>query len=263
MEVRVLKLSGAKDPDEYIKTFGADKFRRVLDESKTGFDHKTTQILAKYDVSVGSERIKATSEVCALIAEYWSGVEREIYIAEASKLLGLPNDVLKNSVEQIRRKNGRDAKARESREAQASVKNYGDRINPDAAKDPRAASAEETVLGLLLMFEEYRFAVEKGEIALTEADFVTDFNRRVYSAIMRLHQSESGLRRELLGAEFSPDEMGRIEKTEMARQQLLQNGPEVFRSAVRALQEAKKQDALKGASLDERLAYLREKRKNT
>ncbi len=262
MDVRVLKLSGAKDPDEYIKTFGADKFRRVLEESKTGFDHKTAQILAKYDLSVGSDRIKATSEVCTLIAEYWSGVEREIYIADASARLGLPTDVIKNSVEQIRRKNGREARARESREAQASVKNYGDRINPDAAKDPRAASAEETVLGLLLLREEYRSAVERGEIALSEEDFVTDFNRRVFAAVMRLHRSEGGFRHELLGVEFSPDEMGRIEKTEIARQQLLSNGPEVFRSAINALREAKKAEQLKGASLDERLAYLREKRKN-
>lgn len=263
MDVRVLKLNGAKDPDEYIRKYGVESFRRVLDESKTGFDHKTAQILARHDISIGSERIKATGEICALIAEYWSGVEREIYISEAAKRLELPADVIKNSVEQIRRKKGREARARDSREAQASVKNYGDRVNPDAARDPRAAAAEETVLGLLLLREEYCSAVEKGEIQLSEEDFVTDFNRRVFVAVMRLHQGESGLRHELLGLEFSPDEMGRIEKTEMARQQLHSNGPEVLRSAISALKEAKKQDTLKGASLNERLAYLREKRKNT
>ena len=37
VDVRVLKLEGAKDPDEYIKHFGADAFRRVLDGSLTGF----------------------------------------------------------------------------------------------------------------------------------------------------------------------------------------------------------------------------------
>ena len=259
MDVRVLKLNGAKDPDEFIHKFGADRFRQALDQSRTGFDHKATQILSRYDVSVGTDKIKATGEICSLIAEYWSGVEREIYLAQASKMLGLPIDVLKNSVEQLRNKQRRADAAKESREAMASVKNFGDRINPDAAKDPRAASAEETVLGLLLMYEEYRTVVERGEVALTDEDFVTDFHRRVFAAVMRGHRSEGGLRLELLGAEFTPDEMGRIEKTEMMRRQLSQNGIDVFRSAVRVLQDARKKENMQSVDLNERLAYLREK----
>ncbi len=259
MDVRVLKMNGAKDPDEYIRKFGADRFRQVLDESRTGFDHKSDQILSRYDLTVGSDRIKASNEICALIAEYWSGVEREVYISQVSGKLGLSPEVLKNSVEQIRRKNTRAYVARESREAQASVKNFGDRINPDAAKNPRATSAEDTVLGLLLGFEEYRNAVEKGEIELVEDDFVTAFNRRVFASVMRLHCGESGFRPELLGMEFSTDEMGRIEKTEMARSQLA-HSTEIFRSAVRVLKEAKKKEAMQGESLDQRLAYLREKK---
>ena len=259
MDVRVLKMNGAKDPDEFIRKFGADRFRQVLDQSRTGFDHKAAQIMARYDVTVGSDKIKASGEMCALIAEYYSAVEREVYLAQASKMLELPVDVLKNSVEQIRKKQSRANAAKESREAVATVKNFGDRINPDAAKDPRAATAEETVLGLLLMFEEYRNAVEKGEILLVEEDFVTAFNRRVFSAVMQGHRSEGGLRMELLGAAFTPDEMGRIEKTEMMRRQLSQNGPEVFRSAVRALQDARKKESMQSVDLNERLAYLREK----
>ena len=260
MDVRVLKMNGAKDPDEYIKRFGAERFRALLEQSRTGFEHKTEQILSKYDLTVGSDKIKATSEICTLIAEYWSGVEREVYIGEAAKLLELPSEVLKNSVEQIRRRQGRANAAKESREAQASVKNFGDRINPDAVKDPRAASAEETVLGLLLIFEEYRSAVDTGEIELTAQDFVTDFNRRVFESVMRMHRGEGGLRTELLGMEFSPDEMGRIEKNVVARQQLSHNGPEVFRSAVAVLRDARRQETLKEGSLNDRLAYLREKK---
>ncbi len=260
MDVRVLKLNGAKDPDEYIRRFGADKFRQVLDQSRTGFDHKAEQILSRYDITVGSDKIKATGEICALIAEYWSGVEREVYLAQASTMLGLPVDVLKNSVTQIRNKQSRAYAAKQSREAVASIKNFGDRVNPDAAKDPRAASAEETVIGLLLMYEEYRNAVESGEIELAEADFVTEFNRRVFSAVMRLHSSEGGLRHELLGMEFEPDEMGRIEKTEMQRRGLSQNGPNVLRSAIEVLREERQKESMQDMDLNTRLAYLRDKK---
>ena len=263
MDVRVLKLNGAKDPDEYIKKFGADRFRRTLEESKTGFDYKSERIFAKYDLTVGSDKIKASNEVCALIAEYWSPVEREVYLGQASERLELPVDVLKNSVEQIRRKQSREAAQQRSREAQATVKKFGDQVNTEAAKDPRATAAEETVLGLLLLREEHRHAVETGKIPLSGSDFVTDFNRRVFVAVMRMHASEHGLHEELLGEDFSPDEMGRIQKMEIARQQLTQNGEEVFRSAVQVLRDIGEQNSVKESSLSDRIEYLRKKRKST
>ena len=259
MDVRVLKLNGAKDPDEYIQKFGSDRFRRILEESKTGFEYKLERILSKYDVTVGSDKIKASGEICQVISEYPSPVEREVYLATASKRLDLPVEVLKNSVSHLRAKGTRAQREKESREAQASIKNYGDRINPDAAKAPRAASAEETVLGLLFLFTEYRDAVQTGEIPLTEEDFVTDFHRRVFVELMRLHGTEQGLRFELLGATFNPDEMGRIERLEMLRQQLINNTPEVFRSAVGVLKETAQKNAASEKDLNAHLAYLRQK----
>ncbi|MBQ9774118.1 MAG: DNA primase [Clostridia bacterium] len=260
MDVRVLKLGGAKDPDEYITKFGAERFGRVLEESRTGFEYKLERILSRYDLSVGSDKIKASSEICAAIAEYYSPVEREVYIKTVSDKLELPSDVLRNTVEQVRRRQTRERAAQESREAQASVKNFGDRINPDAARDVRAASAEEAVLGLLLIFEEYRNAVDTGEIPLSDTDFVTAFHKRVFEEVMRLHRSESGFRFELLGVSFSADEVGRIERMEMTRQQLSQNGPSVLRSAVAALKNAKEKENLQGEDLNARLAYLRQKK---
>ena len=260
MDVRVLKLDGAKDPDEFIQKFGADRFRRVLDDSKTGFEYQAERILARYDLTVGSDKIKASRDLCAVIAEYWSAVEREVYLNYASKKLELPAEILKNSVEQIRQKQRREQANRESREAQATVKNFGDRINPEAAADPRAAAAEEAVLGLLILFPEYRDAGERGEIPLAETDFITGFHRRVFAEIMRQHGSEAGFRFELLGMTFEPDEIGRIEKMEMTRGQLSQNGPEVFRSAVRVLQDTRESKAMAEADLNARLAYLREKK---
>lgn len=260
MEVRVLKLSGAKDPDEYIQKFGADRFRRVLEESKTGFEYKFERILSRYDLSVGTDKIKASNDICAAIAEYYSPVEREVYLNHAATRLEMPADVLRNTVEQIRRRQVRERETRESRAAQASVKNFGDRINPEAARDPRGTAAEEALLGLLLIFEEYRNAVERGEVPLLSTDFITAFHRRVFEEIMRLHGSESGFRFELLGINFSADEVGRIEKMEMTRRQLSENGPSVFRSAVAVLKEARERENMRDGDLNTQLAYLREKK---
>ncbi len=260
MEVRVLKLPDAKDPDEFIARFGKDRFRQVLDNSQTGFEYKLGNVLGHYHLDIGSEKIRASSEICGIISGYSSPVEREVYLSRASEALGLPVEVLRNSVEKIRNKELAELRARRSREAQASVKNYGDRINPDAARDPKAASAEESVLGLMLMFEEYRTVIAKGEIKLTAADFVTEFHRRVFERVMELQASEHGFRFELLGESFTADEVGRIKKMEVTRQGLTQNGPEVFRSAVGTLLEIGRQKQAQQGDISAQLAYLREKK---
>ena len=261
MDVRVLKLNGAKDPDEYIQKFGPDRFRRVVEESRTGFEYKAGRVLSRYDLSEGSDKIRASNELCAVIAEYPAPVEREVYLTYVSTKLGFPIDVLRNSVDQIRRQNRKDQALRETREAQATLKNFGDRINPDAAKHPRAAAAEEAVIGLLLIYEEYRNAVQNGTVELDEDHFVTDFYRRVFASVMRRHATEEGLSVALMGAEFTPDEMGRIEKAEVSRNQLSQNGPEVFRSSVEALKTEKRRLTVSEEGLDAHLQFLREKKK--
>ncbi len=260
MDVRILRLTGAKDPDEFIQKFGAGRFRQILEGSRTGFEYKLENVLAAHPLDVGAEKIKASSKLCAIIAEYSSGVEREVYLVQVSAKLELPIEVLRNSVDRIRKKQMAEQRGRESRAALASVKNFGDRINPDSAKDPKAAATEESVLGLMLLRDEYREAVLRGEIALGGENFITDFHKRVFLRMMEMQESETGFHFELFGADFSPDEVGRIKKMEIARQSLTENGPSVFRASVERLRELGVERRTSEGDLSERLAYLRQKK---
>jgi DNA primase len=237
--VRVLKLEGAKDADEFIKKFGADAFRNLLRGSSTAFDFKMEKILSKYNVATAEGKIRAARELTSLIASTYSGVERELYLAAASERLGISAEGLANDVKRARSKQAREARQKESRELQLSARNFGDRVNPDAAKDPAAAAAEEVVLGLCLLFPEHRRLCATGEISLTAEDFFTDLGRRAFVAIMEAERSENGFLFSALGEYFSPDEMGRLVRLEQDRRALQTNGKEVLADAARALRERK------------------------
>ena len=236
VDVRILKLSGAKDPDEYIKKFGADSFRRVLGESKSGFDYGVDKIISSRDISLVEEKVKAASEVCALIARVYSRVERDIYIRRASELLSVSAESLASDVERMRRRIEREEKSEQSKEAMLSIKHIGDRVNNDAAKNIRATANEESILGLMLMLDEIRAEAAKGELISAE-DFVTDFGRRVFMALCELEVSEAGFSKAMLGQYFTVDEMGRIERLEMERRMLARNDREVFISCVNGLKK--------------------------
>lgn len=259
LDVRILRMEGAKDPDEYIKKFGADNFRKLLDSSCTGFEFKLESTLQKYNLSIPSDKLKASGEMCEYISEIWSEVERDVYIAAVASRLSLPIEGLKNDVESIRRKKIKTYNAKTSQEARLAAMGVGDRINTDGIKNMKAKAAEEAVIGLLLIFDEYRDHVASGKIALSYEDFSSDFHKRVFEKILTL-QKENQFDFSLLGEFFSPDEMGRLQGLEQKRRMLTENGIEVFKQCVETVKAEKKLSAGEDSGVDEIRRLLESKR---
>ncbi len=263
LDVRVLRITDAKDPDEYIRKFGTDAFARLLKGSSTGFSYRLDGVLNRYNIKEPEDRIKAAAELCGMVARVWSSAEREVYLQAVSERLGLPIDSLRRDVERAQARIQRDRHQSEARAARMSALALDDRVNPEAAGNIRAAAAEDTVLGLMLLYEEHRRAVREGAVCLTADDFVTAFNRRVFEAIMELENSDGGFSTAVLGEKFDPDEMGRLAKLAQARRNLSENGQSVLKAAVRTLQDEKnavtKDDALPEDSLERLLEKKRQK----
>lgn len=238
VEVRILKLSGAKDPDEYIKKFGAENFRKVLGESKTGFEYNIEKIISAHDMTLVEEKVAASSEVCTLIAGVYSKVERDIYVHRAAEILQISADALSADVERARRRIEREEKSSQSKEAMLSIKHIGDRVNNDAAKNIKATANEEAILGLMLMFDEFRAEVVRSRLLESE-DFITEFSRRIFDVICELEMSEAGFSKAMLGMYFNADEIGRIEKIEIERRMLARNDRDVLLSCIEGLRNEK------------------------
>lgn len=256
LDVRILKLPDAKDPDEFIKKFGADRLRSVLGESKTWFDYKADAVFAKHDLSATGGRLKASEEICTIIATCPSQIEREIYITQTAPRLGLTVEVMKNNVSNLVGRMKAAEQKKNLNTIKMSIQNYGDRVNPDAVKNVAANACEEGILGMLLLYEEHRAAVASGKIALSEDDFFTDLGRRIFKAIMELQQSDGGFLFSLLGEHFTPDEMGRIGRMIRARESLSDNGTRVFSEHIERLKQSTRGGG-KTSNLDELLRRRR------
>lgn len=235
LEVRVLKYSGAKDPDEFIKKFGADKFKQVLNSGRTRFDYNMEAILSQYDITLPDERIKACSALCDVISQIPSAVERDIYISNVAEKLELSAESVAADVKKALRRRMREQTETNKRELIRSTAGYGDSVNPDYAKNVFAARAEETVLGLMLLFPEHRKAVFDGKVALDGDSFVTDFGRRVFCALKELEDTGVSFDISSLGEKFTAEEMSRINKFTVDRLRLTDNDFSVLSDACAVL----------------------------
>lgn len=237
--VKILRMENAKDPDEYIKRFGAEKFRLLLEGSVSRFDFMTSNIFSRYDLNSTEDKIKAAQETAEYISHVYSAVERELYISKASVKLDIKIENLKNDVDRLIRKNIKEKKNEESRQIYHIAAGISDRINPDAVKNIKAANAEREILGLMLYNPEYIGAIKSGNIKLTEDDFVTGFNRRIFESIITGSDENGSFDFGLLGAVFSTEEMGRITKMRLDREGFTRNDLTVLRECAETLKNSK------------------------
>ncbi len=261
LDVKILKMNGAKDPDEYIRKFGADAFKKLLSESRTSFEYKLEDVLSRYDITNNAEKIKALSELCLVLSGVNSSVEREIHISEVAKRFEFPADVIRNDVKRIISRKIRERKKEEGKRAIAESSGWGDRINADAMKNIHASKTEEVILALMLLYDDLRSAVFRGEVELDVEDFFTEFGRRVFVALLD-GERDGGFDFGMLGERFTPDEIGRITKIKLSREKLTQNGMQVLSDAAAALRaERNKQNLRDSGNLLDEINSIREKKK--
>ena len=236
LEVSVLSVPGAKDPDEYIKKFGVDKFKQVISGAKSKFDYSLDAILSKYDVSLPQDKINALADVEKLISEVNSMAERDVYIHTVAKKFDVQASSIRSDVERIIAKRERAYKKNQTQRVRQESVGYSDRINPDFLKSPAVARNEETVLGLLLLFPDHRKKIFTEEL-LAEENFMTDLNKRIFSYVKRAY-NDGDEHLIAMNEEFTQDEIGRISRMKIRRMELSSNDDSVLLECIDNLKKS-------------------------
>jgi DNA primase len=217
------------------------------------------RILTKYNVAFPQEKINALAELVELISGFYSEVERDIYIQAVSKQLDVPFAGVKNDVNRrVKQKSKRFVKE-ETQKAVRQAQGFSDKVNPDFAKAPSVAKNEETVIGLLSLFENHRKKVFEGKL-LSENDFFTELNRRIFIYLRDCYNEGIAPN---LDENFSPEEVGRITKMKLARMDLTENGDAVLADAIASLKSSMQKKSAEGTSTMDALSSLIERMRNS
>lgn len=242
LETRVLKLDGAKDPDEYIKSFGKDRFALILKDTKSEFDFRFENILKKYDTRLVDEKLKAIEEIEGVIAQVPSAAGREVYIGVVAEKMGISAEMIRRDVEKRTRRAQKATERRETERLIAASQGIGDRVNTDFVKNPQAASCEEKILGILLLHPEYLYEMKKKDRAPIASDFFTEFGKKVYTLMYEIDREYFDI--SALGSALSVEEIDRLQKLQMSRTKLANNKIELLYELLDTLKNAKEKSEL-------------------
>lgn len=212
LEVRVLNIPNGKDPDEYIRSYGdqgSARFKQLLVKSGNDVEYQLSKIKNNCNLETPDGKIAYLTGAVDVLAALDNDIERDVYAGRLAQEVGVDKDSI---VRQIRKKRVRQEKNREQKEFkefQQRVSGLKDMINPEKHKHLRASIAEESLIAYLLRFPEIGKEVSE---KLSPDKFVTDFNRRVYTALLgKLNQGKE-ISLTALSGDFSSDELSAIAK---------------------------------------------------
>jgi len=150
ISVKVLKMRDAKDPDEYLKKFGPDKFKLLLEESSNRVEYQLNAIAKKYDLRVDEQRIKFIQEAAELICTLGSPVQREVYGGRVAQAASISMEAMKLEVNKaFKRRIAREKKKQEKIDL-APAQALQPKSRTIRYDNVKSAMAEEAVLALLL-----------------------------------------------------------------------------------------------------------------
>lgn len=179
LKVKVLQMRGAKDPDEFIKTYGRDAFAKLLDESTNHIEYRLEKIRAKYDLSDDAQRIEFLHEATGLVASLSSAVEREVYGGRAAQAAGISADAMAQEVKKELHRRLYKEKKKQERHDLAPAANLQPNQRGLHYDNIRSAAAEEGVLRLVLLEPSLLNRTE----GLTGADFSAPLLGKVFDLL--------------------------------------------------------------------------------
>ncbi len=203
LQVKVLQLQDAKDPDEFLHKFGPDKLRLLLDQSSNRVEFQLNAIARKYDLKEDDQRVKYLQESADLISSLGSAVQREVYAGRVAEKAKISLDAMQMEVQRAyKRRQNREKKKQEAIDL-APAKNLQPKSRSIRYDNMKSAMAEEGIIAQAL--REPALLDRVG--MLTAEKFSSELLGRVFDQMLSRHKE---------GLEVSPGVLAELSAAEMS-----------------------------------------------
>ena len=184
IQVKVLQIRDAKDPDEYLKKFGADRFKLLLEGSSNRVEYQLNAIQNQYDLREDAQRVRFIQEAAGFIASLSSAVQREVYGHRAAEAAKISYDAMKLEAEKAYKRRIAGEKKRQEKIDLAPVQALQPKVRTIRYDNMKSAMAEEGVLALAMREPALLDLVSD----LKESDFSVPLLGRVYGQLLQRHR---------------------------------------------------------------------------
>lgn len=207
--VRVLTIPDGKDPDEFIRKNG-DKgpaaFKNILENSGNDVEYRLFKLKQGYDLSSTDGRFAYLSQAVKVLSTLENRMEQDIYASKIAEEVNVSKNSILDEIKKASRSRYYSDRKSEFSKLQTKMSGRDDKINTEHQKKPRATIAEQNLIAYLVNNVDKLKLIEKH---ITADDFVTDFNKKLFSYFsQRIKERKEPLT--TLSADFTNDEVSSI-----------------------------------------------------
>lgn len=205
-KIRVVRMTGGKDADEIIRVHGKERFASLLETAANETEYKLISEREKYDLETDDGKLNFLVAAADILSRR-GNIECDIYVTRLANELSVNKEAILSQVRSRRNYNQKRDAAEHNKQLERKTMNFDDKNNPERAKNIRAANAEETLIASFMRNPDF---YERLKSKISPGDFVTHFNKRVYTSLCRI--LDEGLVPEivLFAKDFSPVEMDTV-----------------------------------------------------
>ena len=244
--VRLIDMGECKDPDEYIKKHGSKRFKHMIETSGSDIEYKLNTIKIKHNINTPQGKVKYLTDCINVLASITNKIEREVYCSKLAEQCEISKNSIILQVEEFEKKQKKVSEKNQFKEIKMNMLGYKDKVNPSMSKYPIVVKSEESIIGIILLNPDY---LEKVSADLSEEDFVSDFNKKVFIYIknsIKNNITDLSLILSNINNEFSLEEISRITKIIADKSETW--SPNEFEDCIRVLKREKEKIKLNVSS---------------
>lgn len=246
LHTRILKVQDAKDPDEYIRKFGATRFKLLLDNSGGAINFELARCREGLDLATEQGKFDFLRRTVQALAGIRNEMEREVYLSRIAKEEEISLDILHSQVKAQLRKSYYTEK-KQSWNAMMAKSSFRDELNPEAPQYQREAKAEEQILAYLFLHPDLLPEVEK---RLKPEHFFTSLHRKIYEVFCERMPETDTFSVSMFRDACSDAEMGRITGI-MAHNAEVALTADTLNDCIRLLLQAKEHEKINADQLSD------------
>ncbi len=204
MKVRVVHLSGGKDPDEILKKYGPERYRSLIDGAANDIEFELLRLSKDLDLGTSDGKMKYLEKAAQSLARVESSIARDIYASKLAEQFSIDKAKFILRVEQYRKKEMRREKGQYFKKLQQDALSQNTKAALKNSTNIRAIKAEEQLLGILYKNPEYLNGIKDD---ISKEDFSVPAHSRIFCATEEKIKENRSLELTNYAQELSSEEM--------------------------------------------------------
>ena len=187
VKVGVLQIPGAKDPDEYIKKYGTERFKALLDGVGNALDFRLGRLRSQYDLSQDAQRLEYVKQAVDLLAERSSPTEQEVYAGRLAEETNISKTAIMTQLETAVKRVGSKRRYEKKKAVLQSGEMNQIKVSYTAGGSQALGivSAQQRLLAAILREPQYLDLVKD---QLTAEQFIQPQQKELYEAMLRCRE---------------------------------------------------------------------------